>query len=35
MFRDFFEQTHGQVLTPAQELALNATLTDIHKGAQG
>lgn len=31
MFRDFFEQVHGQALTAEQDEAIRKTITDIHK----
>ena len=31
MFRDFFEQVHGQGLTPEQDEAIKKTITEIHK----
>lgn len=31
MFRDFFEQAHGQTLTPEQDEAIKTTITELHK----
>jgi len=31
MFRDFFEQVHGQALTPEQDQAIKSTIAEIHK----
>jgi exonuclease SbcD len=31
MFRDFFEQVHGQALTPEQDQAMQTLITAIHK----
>ena len=31
MFRDFFEQVHGQALTPEQDQAIKNTIAEIHK----
>lgn len=31
MFRDFFQQVHGQALTSEQDQAITSTITEIHK----
>ncbi len=31
MFRDFFEQVHGQALTPEQDQAIKSAIAEIHK----
>jgi exonuclease SbcD len=31
MFRDFFEQVHGQALSPEQDQAMQTLITAIHK----
>jgi exonuclease SbcD len=31
MFRDFFQQVHGQALSPEQDQAIKTTIAELHK----